>query len=448
MNDIKYLTVSAITKYIKHILENNQHLTKIYLKGEISNLTKHSRGHFYFTLKDDYSQIRVVMFNNYASKVSFNLKDGDKVMVMGQISVYEAGGSYSLNAYTVDLDGIGDLYLAYEKMKKELQSKGYFDESRKKALPKYPKVIGVVTSPTGAAIKDIIHTIERRYPIAEVLLYPALVQGPDAKNSISKQINKANSDNLVDVLIIGRGGGSIEDLWGFNELLVIESIINSKIPIISGVGHETDFTISDFVSDLRAPTPTAAAELATPSKDEIMIHLKNQQTKLLKSIEQIIKELKLRLLHAEERLEQTSPVSLIKHSKEKHFKLSQDLTKNYLWLISSKKQHYTYLNDRIKSFDMSSLIKYKLEKIDRNNQDLQKNMADILLAKSNQFASLKDQLKLLNPLNYMDKGYSISTINDVRISSVDEVIIDSEIKTMLKDGLITSRVIKKEKNNG
>ena len=224
------------------------------------------------------------MFNNYASKVSFNLKDGDKVMVMGQISVYEAGGSYSLNAYTVDLDGIGDLYLAYEKMKKELQSKGYFDESRKKALPKYPKVIGVVTSPTGAAIKDIIHTIERRYPIAKVILYPALVQGPDAKNSISKQINKANSDNLVDVLIIGRGGGSIEDLWGFNELLVIESIINSKIPIISGVGHETDFTISDFVSDLRAPTPTAAAELATPSKDEIMIHLKNPTNKVIQKV--------------------------------------------------------------------------------------------------------------------------------------------------------------------
>ena len=266
----QYLSVTALTKYIKYKLEGDTHLKQIYLKGEISNLTKHSRGHYYFSLKDENAQIKAIMFSSATKSLAFDPKDGDKVLAYGAISVYEPSGSYSIQIYQMEPDGIGALYLAYEKLKEEMEEKGYFSQTRKKPIPKYPSAIGVITSPTGAAIRDIIHTIERRYPLTKLILYPALVQGDTAKESIRDQINKANQDSLVDVLIVGRGGGSIEDLWAFNERVVAEAIYASKIPIISAVGHETDFTISDFVSDLRAPTPTAAAELATPDKNTLM----------------------------------------------------------------------------------------------------------------------------------------------------------------------------------
>ena len=266
----QYLSVTALTKYIKYKLEGDTHLKQIYLKGEISNLTKHSRGHYYFSLKDENAQIKAIMFSSATKSLAFDPKDGDKVLAYGAISVYEPSGSYSIQIYQMEPDGIGALYLAYEKLKEELEEKGYFSQTRKKPIPKYPSAIGVITSPTGAAIRDIIHTIERRYPLTKLILYPALVQGDTAKESIRDQINKANQDSLVDVLIVGRGGGSIEDLWAFNERVVAEAIYASKIPIISAVGHETDFTISDFVSDLRAPTPTAAAELATPDRKSVV----------------------------------------------------------------------------------------------------------------------------------------------------------------------------------
>ncbi len=447
MNDIKYLTVSAITKYIKHILENNQHLQKIYLKGEISNLTKHSRGHFYFTLKDEQSQIRCVMFQNYASKVSFNPKDGDKVLVLGQISVYEAGGSYSLNIYTMEPDGIGDLYLAYEKLKKELQEKGYFDQKYKKPIPKYPARIGVVTSPTGAAIKDIIHTIERRYPLAEVILYPAIVQGNDSKISIKNCIEKANQDDLVDTLIVGRGGGSIEDLWAFNELIVIEAIFKSRLPIITGIGHETDFTISDFVSDLRAPTPTAAAELATPNKDELLSRMNEIKLSLYRNFNGRLDEKKVRLMHVEEHLMAKSPIERINKQKEKQQELSYLLNRNYKLLVEYKKDVSTYLDKRLKSFNLTQLIKQK-EKTHRQLDDrLKQQINYVLESKAQQFILLKEQLKHLNPLSYMDKGYSISLLNDKKIASVDDVEINDTLETILTDGKVYSVVQKKEKNH-
>ena len=287
----QYLSVTALTKYIKYKLEGDTHLKQIYLKGEISNLTKHSRGHYYFSLKDENAQIKAIMFSSATKSLAFDPKDGDKVLAYGAISVYEPSGSYSIQIYQMEPDGIGALYLAYEKLKEELEEKGYFSQTRKKPIPKYPSAIGVITSPTGAAIRDIIHTIERRYPLTKLILYPALVQGDTAKESIRDQINKANQDSLVDVLIVGRGGGSIEDLWAFNERVVAEAIYASKIPIISAVGHETDFTISDFVSDLRAPTPTAAAELATPDKNTLMRTVETFKETLNSRISTIFKEI-------------------------------------------------------------------------------------------------------------------------------------------------------------
>lgn len=447
MNDIKYLTVSAITKYIKHILENNEHLKKIYLKGEISNLTKHSRGHFYFTLKDDQAQVRCVMFQNYASRVNFNPKDGDKVLVLGQVSLYEAGGSYSLNIYTMELDGIGDLYLAYEKLKKELQEKGYFDPKYKKPMPSYPKRIGVVTSPTGAAIRDIIHTIERRYPLTEVILYPAIVQGTDSKYSVKACIEKANEDNLVDTLIVGRGGGSIEDLWAFNEPIVIDAIFKSRIPVITGIGHETDFTISDFVSDLRAPTPTAAAELATPSKDELIKNIIEYQNQLARNFNQRLDEKKVKLLHIEERLMSKSPLELIEKQKEKYKELDYLLTRNFTLQVEKKRANLEYLNQRLALLHPSELIKQKKKNLIQLSDKLSTQMTYILEQKAQKFILLKEQLKHLNPLSYMDKGYSISLVNQKKISSVNEIKEHDTLETILKDGKVYSVVTKKESNH-
>ena len=262
--DIKYITISDLNRYIKAKFDIDSNLNNVYLKGEISNFKHHTRGHFYFTLKDENSRIAAVMFNFNASKVTFEPEDGMKVLVSGHISVYEATGSYQIYVNTMEVDGIGNLYLEFEKLKKKLASEGLFNSEHKKQIPKYPKTIGIITAPTGAAIRDILSTIKRRYPIAKTILFPALVQGDGAKESVTRQLKKAQEYDL-DVIICGRGGGSIEDLWCFNEEMVARAIYESKIPVISAVGHEIDFTIADFVADLRAPTPTGAAEMAVPN---------------------------------------------------------------------------------------------------------------------------------------------------------------------------------------
>ena len=270
--DINYITISDLNRYIKAKFDVDGNLNNVYLKGEISNFKHHTRGHFYFTLKDESSRIAAVMFNFNASKVNFEPEDGMKVLVSGRISVYEATGSYQIYVNTMDVDGIGNLYLEYEKLKKKLAAEGLFDQNHKKPIPRFPKTIGIITAPTGAAIRDILSTIKRRYPIAKTILFPALVQGTGSKESIVKQLKKAQEYDL-DVIICGRGGGSIEDLWSFNEEIVARAIYESKIPVISAVGHEIDFTIADFVADLRAPTPTGAAEMAVPNLTDLNNYL-------------------------------------------------------------------------------------------------------------------------------------------------------------------------------
>jgi exodeoxyribonuclease VII large subunit len=262
--NIKYFTITALNKAIKNMFEREPALNKIYLKGEISNFKHHSRGHFYFTLKDDTSRLAAVMFQSFASKINFEPEDGMKVLVCGRVSVYEATGSYQIYVEQMEQDGQGNLFLELEKLKKKLSQEGLFDQEHKRPIPRFPKRIGIVTAPTGAAIRDILSTIKRRYPLCETILFPALVQGEGAKESIVKQLTTAQ-DFELDLIICGRGGGSIEDLWAFNEEIVARAIYNSKIPIISAVGHEIDWTIADFVADLRAPTPTGAAEMAVPN---------------------------------------------------------------------------------------------------------------------------------------------------------------------------------------
>lgn len=396
----KYLTVSQINKYIKYKLDTDQNLKTVYLKGEISNFKNHTSGHFYFTLKDENSRILAVMFKNSARNVNFIPVDGMHVLVVGRISVYEANGAYQIYVEEMLEDGIGNLYLELEKLKKKLGEKGYFDKEHKKPIPKFPKKIGVITASTGAAIRDIITTINRRYNLAEVILFPSLVQGEGAKEDIVKNLLLADTMNL-DVIILGRGGGSIEDLWAFNEEIVADAIYNLKTPIISAVGHEIDFTISDFVSDLRAATPTAAAELAVPNKLEII---------------EKINQIKLRL--------GKSVLNKIELNKNKiNALLNSYVLKNPLNLYENKAQKLDSLVDK--------LIIYT------NN---------IFESKCYRYTSMLDKLEALNPIKTLKRGYSITKIDNKIVNDLSKVKKDMILKTELENGKIISKVM--EVSNG
>lgn len=288
-------TVSRVNNYIKRLLDSKPVLSNLWVKGEISNYKRHSSGHIYLTLKDEKSVLRAVMFRSAASGLAFTPSDGMRVIARGRVSVYEAGGAYQLYIEEMIPDGVGALYLEYERLKNRLAEEGLFDERYKKPIPQYPSVIGVVTAPTGAAVRDIINVATRRFPLAEIVIYPVLVQGAGAKESIVKAIEYFNETNSADTLIVGRGGGSIEDLWAFNEEIVARAIFASHIPVISAVGHEVDFTIADFVADMRAPTPSAAAEISVPSAAELSRMLAMLSSRMLGSAQARIENGALRL---------------------------------------------------------------------------------------------------------------------------------------------------------
>lgn len=286
MGEAAYVTVSALTKYIKRKFDVDPHLENIWIKGELSNVKIHTRGHIYFTLKDENARMQSVMFARQSERLPFKPENGMKVLVRGGISVYEPSGNYQLYAKEMQPDGVGALYLAYEELKKKLAGEGLFDDRYKKQIPAFPATIGVVTSPTGAAVRDVITTLKRRYPLVKVIVLPALVQGENASRSIVTHIEEANEKEICDVLIVGRGGGSIEELWAFNEEIVARAIFASNIPIISAVGHETDFTISDFVADIRAATPTGAAEIAVPHTTDLIERTKTAEVRMTRAMQQ------------------------------------------------------------------------------------------------------------------------------------------------------------------
>lgn len=397
----RYLTVSALTKYIKYKFDHDHHLDEVLLEGEISNFKHNSRGHFYFTLKDEGAQISATMFASQASRVKFEPKDGMKVFVKGNVTVYEPSGSYQINVKELKSDGIGDLYLALERLKGELKKEGFFDEAHKKPIPLYPKTIGVITSPTGAAIRDIIKTIERRYPHCTVILYPAIVQGEDAKKNISQQIIRANKDNICDVLIVGRGGGSIEDLWAFNERIVAEAIYNSEIPIISAVGHEIDFTIADFVADKRAVTPTAAAELATPDVAILRKNIAFNLDRMRRSISFKIDQLKNKLVNLDQRIENNNPLNALRHKEE---------------ILTSYIQRLNGL------------------------------ASAILTQKKHSYDIARHQLDSVNPLKIMEKGYSINSIEGEIITDINKAKKGDILHTTMKNGILVSQIIEVKEN--
>ena len=283
------ITVTDLNKYIKDKLAEDENLSNVFVKGEISNYKHHYTGHLYFTLKDENSLIKCIMFKGYAERLKFEPKDGMKIVLYGSVAVFERDGVYQIYAKAMQQDGIGDLYAAYEELKNKLEKEGLFDNVHKKRIPMYPKIVGVLTSQTGAVIRDIINVSTRRNPNVYIRLLPVPVQGPDAAEKIVKAIETMNQNKLADIIIVARGGGSLEDLWPFNEEIVARAIYNSELPVISAVGHETDFTIADFVADLRAPTPSAAAELAVPDvyelKNKINIYKNSLRTSLIKKVQ-------------------------------------------------------------------------------------------------------------------------------------------------------------------
>lgn len=435
-----YLTVKALTKYIKRKFDADTHLRDVYVKGELSNVKVHSSGHIYFTLKDESARLTSVMFAMNARGLKFVPESGMNVLVRGDINVFEAAGQYQLYASSIQPDGIGELFLAFEQLKKKLEQEGLFHPSRKKQLPAFPKKIGVVTSKTGAAIRDILTTLERRYPISEVLVFPSIVQGPQAAPSIVESIREANALGDIDVMIVGRGGGSIEDLWAFNEEIVARAIAESKIPIISAVGHETDTTIADFVSDLRAPTPTAAAEMAVPSKENLMKNILSYQSASLHFVTKRLADEKNRYRRAITSPVMATPEKLYRPFIERYIRAEQQLHKEVKRISQEKNRDFFQLENRFKQLSPQKLITIQSKTLQTSTNQLTQAMIASFEKNRQQFTGSLRTLQALNPLKIMDRGYSITYKEGILVKSVEDVQQGDSIFVTLSDGQIEATV--------
>lgn len=412
----KYITVSQLSRYLKFKFDNDNNLANIFLKGEISNFKLHTRGHLYFTIKDENSRINAIMFASQANKLNFMPSDGMKIMVTGRVSVYEATGGYQIYVEDMIQDGVGNLYIEYEKLKKKLASEGLFDASKKKKIPKFPETIGIITAPTGAAIKDILSTIKRRWPITKTILFPSLVQGASAAPEIVAQIKKAEEYPL-DVLIVGRGGGSIEDLWCFNDEKVARAIYECPIPIISAVGHEIDFTIADYVADLRAPTPTGAAEMAVPNQTDFYNYMRQINLRLHKAMKNYLE---------------------VSQKKLDNLRNSYIL-KNPISMYQIKEQKFDTLYEKL-CLVMKNRIQNEENGLTSEVEKLPLFITHLLERNQNKYVSLLNKLEILNPLLTIKRGYSITKMNDKVITSTLQVNKNDSLEVELQDGLLLTRV--------
>lgn len=417
------MTVTQLNTYIKKTLENDIYLMSLVVEGEISNFKMHTSGHLYFTLKDNGSRVNAVMFASAARSVKFPIKDGDKVVLHCRLGVYDTAGTYQLYVNSIEKVGLGNLYVEFERLKKRLQEEGVFDAKYKKPIKKYPTDIAIISAPTGAAIHDMMTTAKRRWPIAKLTLYPSLVQGSEASKDIVKNINLASTRGH-DLIIVARGGGSLEDLWPFNEEIVARAIIASPLPVISGVGHEVDFSISDFAASKRAATPTAAIEIVTPSIEDVIATLINCNQRLFNSMVNIKENLKAKLEALSGRYVLNNPLAY----------------------LESKMVYLDKLTSRLKNLE-SSLINENLNAIKMYRYKLDQNMIKVLNDRKNKENVLSSRLKSVSPLSVIDRGYSItSTLEGDIVKSVNDVGIDSLIKVMVKDGSIKAKVIETEGN--
>ena len=440
MND-KYISIGELNTYIKSMFDENIFLRKVFLRGEISNFKNHTRGHLYFTLKDDTSRISAVMFYSSAITLNFKPVDGMNVLVEGRISCYPTAGTYQIYVDKMEVDGLGALYVEFEKLKEKLSKEGLFLDSHKKAIPKIPKRVGIITAPTGAAIKDIISTIKRRFPICETILFPALVQGKDAAFDIVRQIKEADSGKYdLDVLIVGRGGGSIEDLWAFNEEIVARAIYEANVPIISAVGHEVDFTIADFVADLRAPTPTGAAEMAVPTVSEIDNVIHSLEIRMNEFMSNFLHKSKLRLDNVKNSYILKNPLSLYEIKEQKLDNMIEVLN-NYIH--KRLDNYHLELNHIQSSFvlkDPMRLFKVQQEKLLFSEKVLYNHIKNIILKSDHNYKMLVNTLKLVNPLGILEKGYSLVTKEEKVVKSSKDLKLHDFLDVRLHDGSIKAQV--------
>lgn len=441
----RYLTVSALTKYIKRKFDADPHLQDVLVKGEVSNYKQHTSGHMYFTLKDEKTRILAVMFSSYNRSMKFSPENGMKVLIRGEISVYESSGHYQIYVKEMQPDGIGDLYLAYEQLKEKLTQAGYFSMEHKKSPPKFPKTVGVITSPTGAAIRDIMTTIKRRFPIACILIFPALVQGEQAAQSIVSAIREANQPvHGVDVLIVGRGGGSIEELWAFNEEIVAKAIYESRVPIISAVGHETDFTIADFAADLRAPTPTAAAELAVPHIHELLERVMTKQTMMTRAVKERINQQRTRLLRMEKSYAFRYPHRQYEQKIEQLDKKTEQLVRSSQKLFALKQAQLEQAQWRLQRNHPLAQLKEAAVQQEKLTKSLARAMSVIFAGKQTEFAHMLSTLQAFSPLKIMERGYSLTYGPDGRLlKSTADIQVEEKVTVKLSDGTLYCEVTDK-----
>ncbi|GAB6929871.1 exodeoxyribonuclease VII large subunit [Paenibacillus sp. JCM 10914] len=438
----RVLSVKDLNRYIRMKMEGDSRLSDVWIRGEISNFTHHSSGHMYFTLKDEGSRVKAIMFASHNQRLPFIPKEGSRVIARGNVSVYERDGQYQFYAVQMQPDGIGSLYLAYEQLKSKLDAEGLFAAERKRPLPLFPKTIGVITSPTGAAVRDIMITIRRRYPQAKIILYPVLVQGKGAAASIVKAIRLMNEWTEGDVLIVGRGGGSLEELWAFNEEAVARAIYQSRIPVISAVGHETDFTIADFVADLRAATPTAAAELAVPSSSELKGQLLQRQRQLKQGLRQ-------RLERSQERLAalQRSPVLvhprryMLQHA-ERLDMLSQRLQGTIKSRMSIHQERQRSLHQGLIRFNPRIQAEVAARRKDQSTRQLMNAMQVVMKSKLLKLQTEMRHLDALSPLKIMSRGYSLVYDESEQrlVKSLHDVQPGDMVNVRVSDGQLQCQV--------
>ncbi|GKV64567.1 MULTISPECIES: exodeoxyribonuclease VII large subunit [unclassified Sporosarcina] len=440
MSSQTFLTVQALTKYVKRKFDADPHLRNVYVKGELSNVKLHPSGHIYFTLKDDKTRIQAAMFRSRSAALQFKPENGMNVLITGDVTVYETAGSYQLYAQTMEPDGIGALFLAFEQLKKKLQQEGLFEQRFKQQIPPLPRTIGIVTAESGAALRDMYSTITRRYPMAEMILFPALVQGRTAAPSIVKAIEQANKTPNIDVLIVGRGGGSIEDLWAFNEEEVARAIFSSRIPIISAVGHETDTTIADYAADLRAPTPTAAAEMAVPDQLQLMHHLNNRQRTLFTTVQNLLRQQSKRLETAVSAYPLQYPDRLYRPFIEKLEMLDDRLRRNSEQAVAKKRMVFNQLHAGFQYYTPLRRIQLEQQQTQQLKMRVDRAAEQIVKQQQQRFISLMRMMQALNPLQIMERGFSIAYQEDEVVKSVHELTAGQPLTIRLTDGKVETTV--------
>lgn len=440
----EYVTVSALTKYIKYKFDKDPHLGRVYLTGEISNFRLRPT-HQYFSLKDENAIISATMFQSAFKKIQFRPEEGMKVLVIGKVSVFEKSGQYQINIEHMEPDGVGALYLAYEQLKKKLEAEGLFSLP-KKPIPQFPKKIAILTSESGAVIQDIQTTVARRFPIVQLVLYPTVVQGVHAVNSILKNLDLVEQEDY-DVVIIGRGGGSIEDLWAFNEEPVVRRVAELSIPVISSVGHETDTTLIDFVSDMRAATPTAAAEIATPVLMEIHQQLRNLQTRLEQALSRQLQIKRERMQALANASIFQNPERIYQVYQQRVDQLEIRLQQMMQQSVQHKRQQLLKNQHRLELGSPSRRVQTEKQALQYLAKRLEQAQGQLMKDKKQQFQRAIQQLDLLSPLKIMNRGYGILQQEETIIKSVDQLEVNQELTIQLVDGTVRSKVTSVEKGN-